>query len=374
MPDVAPSWSERAEAAHAAVVGRFGGRLLGIPFTHLARTSAPGGDAVEPFRVSAREEWHYWWQAHYLDGLVDAGFRHLRRGDVRAARRMARRGHRHLATMRLRNGLRFRNHFFDDMGWLALAVDRLAELDRRLNRRLSLASLRLPQRALARELAAAPAESGGVFWNKDRTFTNAATTAPLALHWARQGDLAGSGRLIGWVMERLVNPDTGLIADGIRHRDGDEHYESAAFTYNQGTTLAALLAVGEVERATALLAAIASHLTVPTAEGSVIRGQGGGDGGLFGGILARYVAEAARDPRLPEDARRVAARLVLDTAEALWAGRRPVLVFSSDPARPAAETQPDDRAVELSTQLQALLCFEAAARLDDRPDMGQRGP
>ena len=44
----------------------------------------------------------------------------------------------------------------------------------------------------------------------------------------------------------------------------------------------------------------------------------GGDGGLFNGILARYLADAAvRRPELAP----VAARLVLASAEAAWQGR-----------------------------------------------------
>jgi predicted alpha-1,6-mannanase (GH76 family) len=107
----------------------------------------------------------------------------------------------------------------------------------------------------------------------------------------------------------------------------------------------------------------------------VLRCDGTGDGGLFTGILTRYLALAATDRRLPRDVRTTAAGLVTGTAGALWAGRRGITageplarngrpgspVFSSDPLRPAGVTYPPGAAVELSTQLQAWMALESAA-------------
>src|SRR5436305_701038 len=59
--------------------------------------------------------------------------------------------------------------------------------------------------------------------------------------------------------------------------------------------------------------AVAEHIT----DGGVLRGHGGGDGGLFTGILARYLDLAAR--ALPDG--KVAARLVLNSADAAWRNR-----------------------------------------------------
>ena len=49
----------------------------------------------------------------------------------------------------------------------------------------------------------------------------------------------------------------------------------------------------------------------------VLRTHGDGDGGLFSGILARYLALAAHSPALADGARQVARELVRGTAEAL---------------------------------------------------------
>src|SRR5690606_36433519 len=64
------------------------------------------------------------------------------------------------------------------------------------------------------------------------------------------------------------------------------------------------------------------------APGGVIRGAGGGDGGLFNGILARYLALVVT--MLPQDdsqdaaARDTAKALVLDSAQAAWNNRQTV--------------------------------------------------
>ncbi|PTT60317.1 glycosyl hydrolase, partial [Arthrobacter sp. HMWF013] len=163
--------------------------------------------------------------------------------------------------------------------------------------------------------------------------------------------------------------------------------EGTIYTYNQGPVLGALLELGgeaNLARAADVIGAVARHLTVPApvpgaapdaaspaAPARVLRCDGTGDGGLFTGILCRYLALAALDDRLPASARSTAAELVLATAEAFWAGRRPEhatpgqgnVIFSIHATQPAGATYPPGAAVELSTQLQAWMVLEAAATL-----------
>ena len=59
-------WANRAASAEAAVARRHLKRLWQLPGTSWA--SSPGRRRQHfTFRV-----WHYWWQAHLLDCLVDA--------------------------------------------------------------------------------------------------------------------------------------------------------------------------------------------------------------------------------------------------------------------------------------------------------------
>jgi predicted alpha-1,6-mannanase (GH76 family) len=82
----------------------------------------------------------------------------------------------------------------------------------------------------------------------------------------------------------------------------------------------------------------------------------GGDAGLFTGILARYLAVAARTPTLDPDTAAAARRLVMNTSEHLWAGRSvPADGTVSTPVFPPLGDGP----ISLSSQLQAWMVLEA---------------
>lgn len=352
--------------------------------------------------------WHYWWQAHYVDCLVDTGRRELGGGATPAARfngpdrpSAGRLASRLVTGIRLRNAFTFVNNYYDDMAWLALATDRLDRLageTPRPGRRRNAAVRK--SLALQFDAAATPDLGGGVFWSNDRDFKNTPATAPVALFYARTGQQAKAQALLDWLDATLFDAERGLYLDGVRlNPAGEAVLERTVYTYNQGPVLGALLELGgeaNLGRVATVVAAVDRHLTVvaPAMAGSppapdsaeptpaspesrtILRCDGNGDGGLFTGILCRYLALAATDPRLPDATRETAARLVLDTAEAFWAGRRPLAaeesaglspagrsasIFSMHAARPASETYPSGAAVELSTQLQAWMTLEAAA-------------
>ncbi|GGJ31411.1 glycoside hydrolase family 76 protein [Paenarthrobacter histidinolovorans] len=374
-PDAAVRAS-RADQAARSVTRSFGRRLLFLPGTHIGAIRIPGNTLR-----GLLGPWHYWWQAHYVDCLVDTGRRELATktrfdGDSRpSAGRLA---SRLVTTIRLRNLLRFENHYYDDMAWLALStlrLGKLAEETRKPGRRRNA----YIQKRLTLQFDSASTDElgGGTFWSTKRDFKNTPATAPVALYFARTGHRDRAQALVGWLNSRLLHPELGVYRDGIRIRNGEPVLEEAVYTYNQGPVLGALLELGgqdNLDRAARLVGAIDRELTVPGTR--VIRGDGTGDGGLFTGILVRYLAVAGRDGRLTLEARETARELVISTAEAFWTGRReapelmrgpaaenPPLVFSPNPLRPATETYPPGAGVELSTQLQAWMAFEAAATL-----------
>lgn len=362
---------ERAAEAERSVGALFAGRLLGVPLTHLARVNRSRGGGPRRF-VGVAGSWNYWWQAHYLDAIVDAGLRALRRGNARGASEHARQGDRLLATIRLRNGLRWVNAFYDDMAWLALASWRLEALHDEIGRMARPRRLRSARRDLTAQLRSAHTDDlgGGLFWNRDRDFKNSPATGPAALHLARLGETEEARRLVDWLYDRLWSPESGLVLDGIRLRGAEEVLVPDVWSYNQGTVLGALVTLGDDEslaRAAALVAAVDAGLTVEVDGVRVLRTHGGGDGGLFTGILARYLAlAAAPGSHLGDEVRATARRLVLDTAEGLWRARssRPlgavgtVSVFPLEPGGSAPRPP-----LELSPQLQAWTILEAAATL-----------
>ena len=386
----APDWPARADEAARSVTRLFGRRLFFLPGTHIAAIAQPSGRMKNLLRP-----WHYWWQAQYLDCLVDAGRRELGRPGRQGARfdggnrpSAGQLASRLVTGIRLHNFLTFVNDYFDDMAWLALATRRLEDLaedsrnaaGRRRNSR-ALASL-----TLQFDSASTDDLGGGTFWSKKRDFKNTPATAPVALYYARSGNPAKAQALLDWLDARLYDPEQGLYQDGLRiSGTGEVVLESAIYTYNQGPVLGALLELGgaaNLERAARLVASVARGLTLPAPlprrAGTVLRCEGNGDGGLFTGILARYLALAAVDGRLPAETRATATTLVNDTAEAFWEGRHTLpagdplarrggrLVFSALPEQPAGRSYPPGAAVELSTQLQAWMVLEAAALIAGR--------
>ncbi|WP_217500696.1 glycoside hydrolase family 76 protein [Arthrobacter sp. C9C5] len=383
----APNWSFRADEAARSVTRLFGQRLFFLPGTHIAAITRPSGRLRNLVRP-----WHYWWQAHYVDCLVDTGRRELGveghtpakfDGDnLPSAGKLASR----LVTgIRLRNFLTVVNSYYDDMAWLALAtlrLEKLAEDTRKTSGRRRNAKV-LKSLTLQFDSASTDDLGGGTFWSKKRDFKNTPATAPVALYYARTGQSAKAQALLDWLDAKLYDPDQGLYRDGLRIAPGGELVlESAIYTYNQGPVLGALLELGgeaNLERAAALIAAVGRSLTVQAPllgrKGTVLRSEGSGDGGLFTGVLIRYLALAAVDERLSAETRAEAALLVTDTAEAFWEGRRLVaaqeplarkgarLVFSARPELPARRSYPAGSAVELSTQLQAWMVLEAAASI-----------
>jgi predicted alpha-1,6-mannanase (GH76 family) len=360
----------RAQAAAESVKRAFGHEFLGLRGTWLAWVWAPHPRPQLPW-----SEWHYWWQAHLLDCLVDASLREVRTGAAPSGDTAAKRSlppslalaQRHLKGIRLRNFGRFPNLFFDDMAWLALASARTNELARKLTGN-DLPPASDAVQILAEKLRGGHTDDlgGGMFWNTRRKYKNTATTAPAALFFARTGDTDRAQALVDWLYRNLVDPDSGLFLDGLHlENDGGTRLDPAVYAYNQGPILGALLELGggNLGPANDLVRAIDAGLTDSR---GLLKAHGGGDGGLFMGILGRYLAVAADDRRLPEGTRATARRLVTDTAEALWHGRDnrgSQTVFPAHPGELASSSYPLGSPVELCTQLQAWMLLEAAATL-----------
>jgi predicted alpha-1,6-mannanase (GH76 family) len=173
-----------------------------------------------------------------------------------------------------------------------------------------------------------PEDGGGIPWRKQDQFFNAPANGPAAIFLARyDGRLRRAQQMADWIDETLIDPETHLVFDGIQGGS----MVRAQYTYCQGVVLGAEteLAVRtedarHAERVHRLVAAVAEHM----APDGVIKGAGGGDGGLFNGILARYLALVATDlPGTSEadsQARDTATELVLASARAVWDNRQTV--------------------------------------------------
>ncbi|OMC14670.1 glycoside hydrolase family 76 protein [Mycobacterium sp. SP-6446] len=308
-------WANRAASSEAAITQRHLKRLWALPGTQLGVVAWPSTRKDRLFGT-----WHYWWQAHLLDCLVDAQLR-----DPRPQRRTE--INRQVRSHRLRNNFRWTNSYYDDMAWLALALERAARIAGVERHRA------LPKLAGQFVKAWVPEDGGGIPWRKQDQFFNAPANGPAGLFLARYSDshpdvLKRAEQMGDWIDATLIDPETHLVFDGIKAGS----LVRAQYTYCQGvvlgleTELAARTGAEARARHQArvhrLVAAVDEHM----AASGVLKGAGGGDGGLFAGITARYLALVATT--LPGDsaddavARDTARTLVLASAKSAWANRQ----------------------------------------------------
>jgi predicted alpha-1,6-mannanase (GH76 family) len=306
-------WANRAASSEAAVAQRHLKRLWALPGTQLGVVAWPSTRRDRLFGT-----WHYWWQAHLLDCLVDAQLR-----DPQPERRT--KINRQVRSHRLRNNFSWVNSYYDDMAWLALALERAARVAGVERRRA------LPKLADQFVKAWVPEDGGGIPWRKQDQFFNAPANGPAGIFLARYPDRLKRAEQMGdWIDRTLIDPGTHLVFDGIKSGS----LVRAQYTYCQGavlgleTELAARTGAEARGRHQArvhrLVAAVNEHM----ASSGVLKGSGGGDGGLFAGITARYLALVATT--LPGDsaddvtARDAAHTLVLASAESAWDCRQTV--------------------------------------------------
>jgi predicted alpha-1,6-mannanase (GH76 family) len=305
-------WANRASSAEAAVTARHFARLWAMPGTQLGVVAWP---STRQNRLFA--SWNYWWQAHLLDCLVDAQVRDpepVRRKRIAAQLR----GH------HLRNVGRWTNSYYDDMAWLALAIERSGRLTGVKRQR----ALRTFTKQFTR--AWMPAQGGGIPWRKQDRFFNTPANGPAGIFLARNGELRQAQMMADWIDETLIDPQTHLVFDGI-HEGSAGSLDRAQYTYCQGVVLGleTELAVRTKDdrhapRVHRLVAAVAENM----APDGVLKSEGGGDGGLFSGVTVRYLAlvATALPGNTPEDvaARDAARKIVLTSAQSAWDFRQTV--------------------------------------------------
>ncbi len=377
-------WEHRAELAEQAITERHASRVWGLPLTNLGVIAWPP-TSRDKFFI----RWHYWWQAHYIDCQVDAALRRESNTRIRNLRRT-------INGMKVRN-LRAltKNKYFDDKAWLALALGRAEKLDK-VGTIKGLAELE------TNIVEGVDSLTGVLPWRTNETFYNVPTNGPAAIMAARTGRLELAETLIEWVFDTLIN-EHGLVMDGLRMRMHGPEPATALYSYCQGVMLGACTELAIAQRAEAgvqpgevsevgmqnitrvagLVDAVETHGC--NRDGVLAWNTRGGDGGLFNGILIRYLALVAKE--LPDvgatsaETKRQARRMVMNTADSVWRHRLEVdglPVFSSDWTADAilpqsgglvgatiagAVSSSDIAERDLSVQLSGWMLMEAAARL-----------
>lgn len=303
-------WANRAASAEAAITQRHLTKLWGLPGTQLGVVAWPATKKYRKFGT-----WHYWWQAHLLDTLVDAQVR-----DPQPERKT--RIERQIRGHWMRNNLSWTNSYYDDMAWLALALERAGRL-------VGVEKAHALRKLCAQFVDAwVPEDGGGIPWRKQDQFFNAPANGPAGIFLARYDDrLRRAQQMADWIDDTLIDPETHLVFDGIKAGS----MVRAQYTYCQGVVLGLEVELAvrtgdtrHAERVRRLVTAADKEM----ATDGVIKGAGGGDGGLFNSILARYLALVATmlpgDDAQDQAARDTARSLVLKSAQAAWDNRQTV--------------------------------------------------
>ena len=304
---------------------------------------------------------HYWWNAHMLDALMDG---YNRTGDDSYLPKMKAL----LTGIETMHGGQYQNVFNDDMQWLGIACTRAYQATDD-PQYLTVAWL------LWDEIKKSWSDvfGGGITWRSDRPYgKNATSNGPAAILAMRlyeiegnPDDLEWAEKIVAWEKATLVDPATGLVWDNISQEGGESIINKDwIFTYNQGTYIGAALELyEETQNAMYLNDAVKTARSVTsspevTSEG-LLRDEGQGDGGLFKGILVRYFTRLILEPDLSENDRRNFVRFMQFNAETFYERgiHRPAMLGSSNwREQPGATT-------DLSTQLSGVMLMEAAVRL-----------
>ncbi len=321
--------------------------------------------SVRPFAFN------YWWFAHLIEVRVDAFERSGDETWIADADHL-------LARLRRRNGGRLENDYFDDMGWLTIALLRLYEATGRASRLDDAVELW----GDIRRSGWNDLEGPSLAWRRSQLdYKNAPSTGTFAIASAMLSRVTGSAQYgaaardsLAWLESRLLRPD-GLVADGV-NRLGDHRVDDDwLFSYNQGLFIGALASAydtsgdrGLLERALRTAGATLHRLAptgVITGENADLHASGGGDIGLFKGIFVRYLGQLVErldtaGPSTAEVAALEAARRFIRTgADLVWSEftRSGSLRVGDDWSRPAPAV------TALSTQLSAVILLETRARL-----------
>jgi len=339
-------WSARADLAQDELYGSYWDETR-----KLFRNAAPcsGELCTDPF--------NYWWLAHAADTLTDGL---ARTGDSKYKRR--------LSTLYEgileRNGGEWPNEYYDDMEWMALAWLRAyGAANEEKYRRAALVLWEDIKHGWNGYMG------GGIAWRKPQPdYKNTPANAPavilasrLYMRFHREKDLAWAKKIYDWQKANLVDPHTGLVWDGM-NRTGDGAIDKDwKFTYCQGVYIGAGV---ELFRATnervylddAIRTARNVSIELADPATCVLPSEGDGDGGLFKGVLVRYLAQLV----LENPARQETAALLKINANSLWEfGKAEDHVLFGN-----SWSNPPGSVVPLSTQLSGAILLEQVAMLE----------
>lgn len=317
----------------------------------------------------------YWPQAHAMDAIVDAFWR---TGDEKYYRMYGQwyEGIKAVNSTEVNRG--YRNDYYDDSEWIALTMLRMFQT-RKDERFLATAKVLWEWVKTGWNDYC----GGGIAWerSKHEWSKNACSNGPGALLGVRMyeitrdpADLQWAERIYAWLRSHLYNAETGAVYDNMNGKTGK--IEPMSLTYNQGTFIGAAHELyrftgkrqylDDAQRAAIFAISDKSQLN---AEYGVLRDEGKGDGGLFKGILMRYLVRLMVDSQTDASTAQLIEKFVNHNVQVLWEkGRdRQQCLFGPDwTVAPINTTQ-------LTSQTSACMTIEAKAWADEHWRVFGRG-
>lgn len=306
-------------------------------------------------RQSDNEAFHYWIQAQVLDSIVDA---YIRTGDAAYAQQAKEL----IAAVKKRNGNHMTNDYYDDMGWMANAAFRLyrATGDEEL-----WSDIDILYRTI---MDGWNLVTGGIAWRTDQKYyCNSPSNGPACIlaarlyqHTGEQSYLDMALQIFNWWTETLVDPETGLVWDGInRQMDGkiDKNWQ---FTYCQGVYIGACVELYRITNEQDYIdkaVRTADNALNTMLEYGIIRSEGGGDGGAFKGIFCRYLTQLILTTPVN---REQYCRVLERNGEALWSN----IPSEEEPICSEKWSDKPGKSVELQVQSSGLALLESLAVLN----------
>jgi predicted alpha-1,6-mannanase (GH76 family) len=304
---------------------------------------------------------NYWWQAHGLNAIIDASIR------VNNDRYFNMISDFHNGIKKANNG--YTNDYYDDMAWMGIALLRAYELTN-LNEYLNTSIL------LWHDIKTGWNDNngGGIAWNKQmlnyKNTPSNATTAILSfrLHNVTQDQQYYNlgEKIMVWLQNTLVDETSGMVWDGIGRTDDNKIDNNWLFTYNQGIYIGACIELykisnNEIWRDRAIKTAD-NAITTFGGNFNIFKDEGTGDGGLFKGILVRYLKYLS-DQQFVEKNKSTTYKTVIKSNSArLWDMGKSAsfpYTFNNDWNQSRAGE------IDLSVQLSGVFLMEACAGIEN---------
>lgn len=303
---------------------------------------------------------NYWWQAHGLNTIIDASIR------VKDDRYFKMISDFHSGIKNANNG--YTNNYYDDMAWMGIALLRAHELTN--NGEYLNSSI-----ILWNDIKTGWNDNngGGIAWNKQmpkyKNTPSNATTAILSfrlyniteeLIYYKLGE-----KIMIWLKNILVDEASGMVWDGIGRTDANQIDHNWLFTYNQGIYIGACIELYKISNNQIWLdraiKTADNAITAFSGNFSIFKDEGNGDGGLFKGILVRYLKYLSEQPFIEKSKSDIFKSVIKRNSARLWdLGKSDSFpyTFNSDwNQNPTGE-------IDLSVQLSGIFLLEACAGIE----------